>query len=100
MSDREIRAHLEAGRLKRLRAYGCDRCKPGGSTAIDPVPPLLEVAQHDADPGVRCSAVVTLAWNRPPDPALGAFLAALAASTDDEKVRFHAEGGAERHAGR
>ena len=81
-------------------ALGCDRCKPGGSVGIDPVPRLMDVARNDVDGSVRRSAVVTLAWNRPPDPELGAFLASLAIATEDDKLRMHAEGGAERHAGR
>lgn len=81
-------------------ALGCDRCKPGGSVATDPVPHLVEIAENDVDARVRRSAVVILAWNRPPDAGLGAFLAALAERTDDEKLRLHAEGGAERHVGR
>lgn len=78
-------------------ALGCDRCKNGAGLPVDPVPQLIEVVEHDPSLIVRRSAIVCLAWNRPVDSRIRNFLLRLAASTDDQKIRLHAEGGAKRH---
>ena len=78
-------------------ALGCDRCKGGGRDGFDAVPALIEVIRNDPSLVVRRSAVVALAWNQPPDDRIAALLEALLAEDDDEKIRLHAEGGAERH---
>ncbi|MEZ4217026.1 MAG: HEAT repeat domain-containing protein [Myxococcota bacterium] len=79
-------------------ALGCDRCKGGADLALDPVPALVEAARSDASLRVRRSAVVALAWTRPPDARIHAFLAELAAAERDPKLRRHAIDGMARHA--
>lgn len=78
-------------------SLGCDRCKPNEGPGADPVPFLIETALRDPSVDVRRSAVVCLAWNRPADARIHAFLSELADSTDDPKLRRHARDGAIRH---
>jgi HEAT repeat protein len=79
-------------------ALGCDRCKPGSNSDLDPVPHLIEAANLDPSIEVRRSAVVCLAWNRPPDPRIGSFLEDLADGAEDPKILLHARAARSRHA--
>lgn len=78
-------------------SLGCDRCKQGASLEVDPVPFLIKAADQDPSSDVRHSAIVCLAWNRPPDTRIAQLMKQLVASTSDTRLRAHAEAGALRH---
>ena len=73
-------------------ALGCDTCKSGRPSSIDPVPYLIDAARSDPSLDVRRSATVCLAWNRPPEQRVGSFLSDLARTESDPKILLHAEG--------
>lgn len=100
---------MEASIIERLRdeheevrkwaahSLGCDRCKGGSSLSLDPVPFLIEAAEKDDSASVRHSAIVCLAWNRPPDKRIAALMKKLQTKASDENIRAHAKSGVERH---
>ena len=90
--------NVEEVRKWAAHALGCDRCKAGAPASLDPVPFLMTTAKQDPSLVVRRSAVVCLAWNRPPDARIARLMRELSASALDEKVRSHALSGAQRHA--
>lgn len=92
-----LRDENEDVRKWAAHALGCDRCKPGATDGFDPVPELMRVAERDPFESVRRSAVVCLAWNRPADLRIAAFLADLAETVRDPMIRRHAQDGCVRH---
>lgn len=78
-----------------VHSVGCQSCKDE-PVDLDVVGLLIE--RVETDPSVRVRRVAThMLGNQPPDERAGAFLADLAESADDEKLRRNARWARDQH---